>query len=62
MKYVVARGKAEAKAEFASDRSVFDDLSDAMDSMNYQNKYGYYSEFEHFIYEVEVKVKAKKLI
>lgn len=61
MKYVVARGKAEAKAMFARDE-VFDGFSDAMDRMNYQNKYGYNAEFEHFVYEVGTKVKAKKLI
>ena len=61
MAYVVARDKTEAKAMVARDE-VFDSFSGATDSMNYQNKYGYNAEFEHFVYEVETKVKAKKLI
>ena len=61
MAYVVACSKTEARVEFARG-ATFDSLDDAMTRMDYENKYGYFKEFEHFIYEVEMKVKAKKLI
>lgn len=59
----MARGKAEARVEFADGSdAVFESLGSATDRMNYENKYGYYNHIEHFVYEVEMKVKVKKLM
>ena len=62
MKYVVARGKAEAKVDFDNGDGGYDDFNEAVERMNYENKYGYFKDFEHFVFEVEQRTKAKKLI
>lgn len=63
MAYIVARGKAEAKVEFTTGGDMsFECFDEAVSRMDYENKYGYFKEFEHFVYEVVLKVKAKKLI
>jgi hypothetical protein len=60
--YVVASSKSEARTRFSTGTVVFDTFNEAEHHMNYENNFGYFADIEHFVFEVEQKIKAKKLI